>query len=256
MSASNATADVVPIISIVVPVLNEEKLLEASLAMYDRGLRERFGAELIVSDGGSTDASIAIARRYADVIVQHDEPRRQTIAEGRNRGAEVARGSVIVFINADTVPADTEAFFSVVHAFALRTGRYRKASALACPVNVAPNERRGADSAFHTFYNSYVRFLAVLRIGAGRGECQVVRRDAFEAVGGYRQGLAAGEDFDLFARIGLRARVRFAPELLVYESPRRFRKFGYLRVLYWWTINALSVMLRGRSSSDEWEPVR
>jgi hypothetical protein len=78
----------------------------------------------------------------------------------------------------------------------------------------------------------------------------------FRAVGGYRKALAAGEDFDLLARIALRARVRFAPELLVFESPRRFRKFGYLRVLFWWTVNALSVLFRGRSSSDEWEPVR
>ncbi len=99
-------------------------------------------------------------------------------------------------------------------------------------------------------------FLNVVRIGAGRGECQIVRRDVFLRVGGYRDRLAAGEDFDLYARISRRARVRFAGELLVLESPRRFRKFGYLRVLFWWTVNALSVLLRGRSSSDEWEPVR
>ncbi len=256
MSASNPAADASPMISIVVPVLNEEKLLEASLAVFSRGLRERYRAELIVSDGGSTDSSLDIARRHADRVVVHSELRRQTIAEGRNRGAAEARGDVIVFINGDTVPANPEVFFATVGDFAQRRGDYRRATALACPVNVAPAERRGADSAFHTFYNTYVRFLSLLRIGAGRGECQVVRRDAFESVGGYREGLAAGEDFDLFARIGLRARVRFAPELLVYESPRRFRKFGYLRVLYWWTINALSVMFRGRSSSDEWEPVR
>jgi hypothetical protein len=98
--------------------------------------------------------------------------------------------------------------------------------------------------------------LNVLRLGVGRGECQVVRTDVFMSVDGYRENLAAGEDFDLFARISRRARVMFAPELLVLESPRRFRKFGYFRVLFWWTINALSVMVRGRSSSDEWEPVR
>jgi len=244
------------LLSIVVPVLHEEKLLEATLSLYPKGLRERYRAELIVSDGGSTDATLDIARRHADTVVVHTEERRQTIAEGRNCGAATAQGAVIVFINGDTTPADIERFFATVAAFATRSGRYANASALACPVNFRPSERRISDSAFHAFYNGYVHFLTFLRIGAGRGECQVVRRDVFNAVGGYRAELAAGEDFDLLARIGLRARVLFAPELLVFESPRRFRKFGYLRVLFWWTLNALSVLLRGRSSSDEWEPVR
>lgn len=209
-----------------------------------------------MSDGGSTDGTLAIADTYADRVVRHGSERRQTIAEGRNAGARAATGTVLVFINGDTVPADVERFCATVHDFAREHGRYARASALACPVDFAPADRTVADRAFHGFYNSYVRLLNALRIGAGRGECQVVRREVFERVGGYRERLAAGEDFDLLARIGRRARVRFAPELLVLESPRRFRKFGYLRVLFWWTVNALSVMVRGRSSSDEWEPVR
>lgn len=239
-----------------VPTLNEEKLIEDTLRVFTPALRAAYRAELIVSDGGSTDATIEIARRHADRIVVHAEPRRQTIAEGRNRGAALAEGMVIVFINGDTVPADVDRFMKTVTEFAHRRGRYARASALATPVNFPVADRRTADRIFHVFYNGYVRLLNLLRIGAGRGECQVVRTEVFRAVGGYRQTLAAGEDFDLLARIGVRARVRFAPELLVLESPRRFRKFGYFRVLFWWTLNALSVMVRGRSSSDEWEPVR
>lgn len=244
------------LISVVVPTLQEEKLLEHTLAAFDSVWRKRVHAELIVSDGGSTDATLMIAQRYANVITAHDGSTRQTIAGGRNAGAKLAKGSVIVFINGDTVPADIERFTSCVMDFALRRGRYARASALACPVRFYHGEERLPDVLFHLFYNSYVHLLSILRIGAGRGECQVVRRDVFERVGGYRPELVAGEDFDLFARIGVRARVRFAPELLVYESPRRFRKFGYFRVLFQWTVNALSVLIRGRSSSDEWEPVR
>ena len=39
---------------------------------------------------------------------------------------------------------------------------------------------------------------------------EAVAREVYDLVGGYRVDLAAGEDFDLFARIGLKARVRFA----------------------------------------------
>lgn len=243
-------------LSIIVPTLNEEKLLENVLEKYTRELRARFDAELVVSDGGSTDGTLEIADRHADVVVRNTDGHRQTIAEGRHQGATVAQGAVLIFINGDTYPADLDRFFTMITEFAERKGRYARASALACAVRVTPEERKIMDVFFHGFQNTYVWFLSLLRIGAGRGECQIVRKDVYDRVGGYDIKLAAGEDFDLFARIGLKARVRFARELLVYESPRRFRKFGYFRVLLWWTTNALSVLFTGRSSSDEWEPVR
>ena len=245
-----------PLISIVIPTLQEEKLVANTLNAFPKELRAQYSTELIISDGGSTDATLQIAEQLADKVVTHSGSAKQTIAEGRNVGAKYAGGSVIVFINADTVPANPKQFLAIIFEFANSKGQYHRASALACPVHFAPQERKIADNFFHGFYNLYVRSLIGLRIGVGRGECQVVRTEVFAMVGGYRQNLAAGEDFDLFARIGVKARVRFAPELLVFESPRRFRKFGYLRVLYWWTINAVSVFVRGRSSSDEWEAVR
>ncbi|GMV54114.1 MAG: glycosyltransferase [Flavobacteriales bacterium] len=243
-------------LSIVVPVLNEEKLLEQTLRVFTPELQARFQAEIIVSDGGSTDSSVSIALTHTSNVVVHSGEHRQTIAEGRNKGAEVAQGSVLIFINADTVPANAEGFLATIVCFADRQGRYGRASALACPVHVNPSEARLFDSIFHPLYNTYIALLNLLRIGAGRGECQIVRTDVFRAVGGYRPALAAGEDFDLFARIALRARVMFAGDLLMYESPRRYRRFGYLRIVWWWSVNALSVLFRGKSSSEEWEQVR
>jgi glycosyltransferase involved in cell wall biosynthesis len=73
-----------------VPAYNEEKLLERTLSAFPMELRKRWNVELIVSDGGSKDGTIEIARTFADVVVLHHEDRRQTIAEGRNAGADVA----------------------------------------------------------------------------------------------------------------------------------------------------------------------
>lgn len=244
------------VLSVVVPTLNEEKLLANTLSLFTEEIRQRFQCELIVSDGGSTDTTLEVAKQYADVVVEHTGNERQTIAEGRDKGALASHGSVIVFLNGDTVPQNIETFLSTILDFAQRRGRYQRASALACPVQIYPSERTRFDTAFHTVYNAWVRLLNLFRVGAGRGECQVVRSKIYWSVGGYRKQLAAGEDFDLLARIGVQARVMFAPELLVFESPRRFRRFGYFRILWWWTINALSVMTTGKSSSDEWEPVR
>ncbi len=251
-------------ISVIVPALNEEKLIERTLACFPPATRRRAAMELIVSDGGSRDRTVEIAHRHADRVVEHVDPRRQTIAEGRNRGAEVAHGRLLVFINADTVPSDPTRFIEELIRLRDRIDvesplphRDRTATvAVACPVEIAPAERRLSDRLFHGFFNNYVRMLNAAGLGMGRGECQVVRRDAFESVGGYNDRMAAGEDFDLYKRLAHLGRIAHRSTLQVYESPRRFRRYGYLRVLAEWTLNALAVIVLRRSLSKEWEQIR
>jgi glycosyltransferase involved in cell wall biosynthesis len=245
-----------PRISIIVPALNEEKLIERTLACFPLEVRRNLNMELIVSDGGSTDRTLEIARQHADIVVEHLANRRQTIAEGRNRGAERATGDLLVFINADTLPRDPSGFVQGLKAFADTLSDDRTVVAIACPVEIAPEERGLTDRLFHGFFNNYVRLLNLVGLGMGRGECQVIRRDAFVKAGGYEDQMAAGEDFDLYKRLTQYGTIGHRSELGVYESPRRFRRYGYLRVLFEWTINALAVMILRRSISKEWEEIR
>ncbi len=244
-----------PSISIIVPALNEEKLIERTLHCFPADIRHQINMELIVSDGGSSDQTVQIAREYADKVVVHEEDRKQTIAEGRNCGANVATGDLLVFINADTIPCNTQRFLAALTAMASGDPNSGPV-AIACPVEIAPGERRFSDRLFHNFFNNYVRLLNRVGFGMGRGECQVVWRTHFTAVNGYQNHMAAGEDFDLYTRLSRKGGIGHSRELMVYESPRRFRRFGYLRILFEWTLNALSVILRGRSMSKEWEEVR
>ncbi len=251
------TQEFTPRISIVIPVLQEEKLLPKTLEAFPKELRKKYEAELIVSDGGSSDATLSIAERTADIIVRHAEARRQTIAEGRNRGAEAASGRVIIFINGDTVPINPEQFLEFVYRWAVSSEDNVSVGAIACPVFIAPEERRRSDALFSAFYNGYIKLLVnVFHLGMGRGECQVVCSDCFRKVGGYNPHIAAGEDFDLFRRMSHHCKVHFDSSLPVYESPRRFRRYGYAMMLLSWTVNALSVMFFGKSASKEWEAVR
>lgn len=244
-----------PFISIVVPAYQEEKIVEAILSKYPKELRAKYRAELILSDGGSGDKTVELAKKHADTIVVHDEPRRQTIAEGRNAGAALARGKVIIFINCDTFPADTEAMLSYVYNwFSGENGD--KYPALATRVYVKPEELGVSDWLFYTFFNNYVRLLNVLGVGACRGECQIVRRDIFEQAGGYNAKLVAGEDFDLFARIRKIVKTKYTSAITVIEDPRRFRKEGYIKVMYKWSKNALKVLFSGSASDKEWEAIR
>jgi glycosyltransferase involved in cell wall biosynthesis len=241
-------------VAVIVPTLNEEKLLQSCLERFTPELRERFGIELIVSDGGSTDNTLGIATAFADKIVTHEDAhRRQTISEGRNHGASAASGQILVFLNADARIADPFVFFERI---SIRFSLDPTLAALAVKVQVFPEERRFTDRAFHSFFNSYVRFLNSLGIGAGRGECQIVRRAVFQAVGGYNERFAAGEDFDLYNRISQFGNVVFDRKLLVFESPRRYRKYGYFNVYREWVRNGLRTFFRKEAASEVWEEVR
>lgn len=244
-----------PKISVVIPTYMEEKIIASTLENFTPELKAKYNLEIVVSDGGSSDRTVEIASYYADKIVEHDSPRRQNISEGRNRGAEAASGDVFVFMNADSIPGDVDAFFESVTAWDEGCA-YCGCDALACYICGAPSETALKDKLFYRLHNFYVQALNFIGVGMGRGECQIVRRAAFESVGGYNNEIAAGEDFDFYRRLGGEWKIGFARNLVIYESTRRFKKQGYFKTLALWTINALSVWFLGRSISKEWEAVR
>jgi glycosyltransferase involved in cell wall biosynthesis len=239
-------------ISVIIPTLNEEKLLERMLLQFTPGLVERYGIELVVSDGGSTDRTLEIADARAHTVIRNREGVKQTIAMGRNIGARSARGRVFVFLNADTLVGDPESFFRTVAAEIAATGL----SAITCRVEVYPDERRASDRAFHGFYNWFFAMMNRVGMGMGRGECHIMTREVFERVGGYADRIAAGEDYDMFRRLESVGRLRFLETIVVYESPRRYRRYGYLYVTVSWFLNFLAVFFLRRSILSEWKPVR
>lgn len=239
-------------ISVIIPTLNEEKLLDRILSQFPESLRERHNLEVIVSDGGSTDTTLDIARNHGCRIVENKEGIKQTISLGRNLGAAEARGSVFVFLNADTLIEDVETFFPRVSSMIVRKG----IAAVTCSVSVYPGEQTLADRVFHGFYNWLFAMMNVVGMGMGRGECHVIRRDTFQQLHGYAPAIAAGEDYDLFRRVKKLGRIEFLKDVTVHESPRRYRKFGYLYVSASWFLNFLAVTFLKRSILDEWKPVR
>ncbi len=118
-----------------------------------------------------------------------------------------------------------------------------------------PMKQKLPDRMFHSIYNNMLRILNMLWIGMGRGECHIVREEFFDA-GGYNETLAAGEDFDLYRRLRKMGKIKFRKDFIVYESPRRYRKFGYPRVIWDWTKNSISVLLFNKSISKNWDAVR
>ncbi|HSV24195.1 MAG TPA: TIGR04283 family arsenosugar biosynthesis glycosyltransferase [Xanthobacteraceae bacterium] len=83
-------------LSIVIPVLDEEDGIADALAAL-APLRTR-GVEIVVSDGASCDATVALARPLADMVIAAPRGRGSQM----NAGAVASRGDVLVFLHADT----------------------------------------------------------------------------------------------------------------------------------------------------------
>jgi glycosyltransferase involved in cell wall biosynthesis len=241
-----------PLISIIIPTLNEEKLIGKTLSQFTPEFKNYFNAEVIISDGGSSDRTIEIARYFTDKITSISQGEYQNISMGRNQGARIALGRYLYFFNADTLINEPYEFFSET----LEVLSRHSYIAVACNVKVFPDEEKLSDILFHGFYNNYVCLLNKLGLGMARGECHIIRSDIFWSVNGYNESLSAGEDFDLYRRIKKFGKIKFLRKLTVFESPRRYRKFGYAKVFLDWTRNSLSVLLLNKSASDHWEAVR
>jgi rSAM/selenodomain-associated transferase 2 len=92
-----------PTLSIVIPVLDEAATIAAALAAL-APWRAR-GAEIVVVDGGSSDATVEAARSLADRVLAAPRGRGAQM----NAGAAIAHGDVLVFLHADTrLPPDAD----------------------------------------------------------------------------------------------------------------------------------------------------
>jgi glycosyltransferase involved in cell wall biosynthesis len=241
-----------PLISVIIPTLQEEKLLARTLDQFSDELKRRHRLEVIVSDGGSTDLTTTLARHKADLLIEPSNGSLQNISIGRNMGAASARGDILIFFNADVRIGDPDLFFSNM-ARAISDERF---SAATCNVRIYPEDEGNVDRVFHRCFNWYCRLLNASGMGMGRGECHVIRKEMFRRIGGYNPKMAAGEDYELFVRLRHVGRVHFARELTVFESPRRYRQMGYLGVSVLWFLNGFAALLFHRSVVKRWRPVR
>ena len=84
-------------ISVIIPVFNEAALIVQTLSTL-QPLRAA-GHELILVDGGSNDATVALSEPFVDQIIRTSKGRSRQM----NAGSKSARGEVFLFLHADTL---------------------------------------------------------------------------------------------------------------------------------------------------------
>jgi glycosyltransferase involved in cell wall biosynthesis len=198
----------------VVPTYNEEKGIARCLAP----LRKQ-GCEIIVADGYSKDRTIAIAKKYADRIIYS---RKKGPAQGRNMGAKIARSRIVAFVDADTV---------VAPGWAGRVERDFRDGIIALGGVARPLGGGLLDELmFRINSDAWYRLSALFGFfQAATFNCAYDRRTFLKA-GGFREDLPIGEDTELSMRIRRYGRVRIDGGLVAYNSVRRMRKEGYVRM--------------------------
>lgn len=206
-----------PALSIVVPVLDEAEVIEPALAAL-APLRAR-GHEVIVVDGGSTDGTPALARPLADRVLRAPRGR----ARQMNAGARAARGEVLLFLHADTRLPD--AADRLVLAGLARRGR-----------GWGRFDARLSGRHPLLRLTGWLFSLRSRLTGVATGDQAIfVRRDWFEAVGGYPD-LPLMEDLALSRALKRRGRPLCLRQR-VTTSSRRWERHGILRtILLMWRL--------------------
>ena len=241
-----------PMISFVIPTLNEEKYIGKTLDCISKYHGPH---EIILSDTNSPDKTVEIAKKYTDKIIIHSKDgKRITIAAGRNLGAAQAHGEYLVFLDADICILDPDTFFE--KAFACFRNE-PKLVGLTIRLHVFKELETFGDRLVIPFF-IYVRAFMnnFLHIGAATGEFQMIKKDAFKQVGGFTESMPVGEDDDLFRRLAKIGRTRLELDLVAYHSGRRAHKLGWPKLLYLWTRDTIMIMLFKKPGSKEWTAIR
>jgi glycosyltransferase involved in cell wall biosynthesis len=222
-----------PVISVIIPALNEEKYIGRTLRSLLNQTLDRNEYELIVVDGNSKDRTVKIARKYADKVLVE---KGGSIAYARNFGAKRARGDIVAFIDADTI--------------APRGWLHRIKEVLAQEKiygmggGAQPAGGSEAGFAYYRFETLSHKIITALGLCHFPGYNCAYRRKEFLSMGGFNPKSKVAEDVEFSSKFGRRYPCGFFSDIFVRTSYRRFNQQGALRVFFSWLLGVYYVLIR------------
>jgi rSAM/selenodomain-associated transferase 2 len=196
-------------ISIVIPVLNEAGQLAVKLQVLQQ---HRDRCQLLLTDGGSHDASPAIAKPLVDKVIHSPRGR----AKQMNCGAIQADADVLLFLHADTELPD-DAVGLIMHAIAdgYQWGRF----------DVVFDNPQPIFNLIAFMMNQRSRLTGI----ATGDQCLFVTRQAFQAVGGFPE-IALMEDIAISTQLKKHGKP-CCLKAKVITSARRWQQHGIFKII-------------------------
>lgn len=236
-----------PYFSVVIPTYHEESAIENTLSSITKASNGH-STETIVVDGGSKDRTVEIANQYTDNIHVLNQ---RGIGLARNRGAALAQGDILVFLDSDTLVPEN--FFDEL------SGVFRNPGICGVNCNVMPSHHSRPTPKEKRFYRLWgkLRNISYRIKPCGTGDNGIIiRRDAFERTGGFDEEMRTMEDLDFIFRASKHGRFLFLDNLTLTENMRRIRKLGLLKFSTMYIYNFLFYIVKGKPKISRWEPVR
>ncbi len=205
------------LVSIIIPVLNEEKWLESTLKSIEKQTYKNY--EIIVVDNGSTDKSSAIAKKYTDKVFFE---KRKGPLFAMDAGFRLAKGEIITVCDADTLYPKNWLMKMVK--------KLEKVNIVAVYGPMAFREdgkiRRCLIAWGYIFFNGLSNIFGVSLCGAANFG---MKREAYYQVGGYiLNSSVASQDFILAKKLRKIGKVRFIPSMICYTSNRRYIRINFM----------------------------
>lgn len=199
------------ILSIIIPTYNEEEYLPILLDSIKKQNFDDY--EIIIADANSTDKTCEIAENYDCIIVEGGLP-----AVGRNNGAKVAKGDILLFLDSD-LKLTEDYLRDAIYEFQME----RLGIAI---TQMKPLSEKSQDRLLHYLANKFM--IGVEKFKPHGAGCYgiLVKREIHEKYGGFNEELNFGEDSDYISRLGKVERFKVLRRAKIGVSTRRLEEEG------------------------------
>lgn len=201
-------------ISVVITAFNEEKNLPKCLESLVSQDFPSNNYEIIVVNNNSTDKTAQIARSFGARVINESKQGNTFAAK---KGMDSARNEVIAMIDADTV-ADKNWLSEIYRIFE------NPKIVGATGMGYVKSGSKFMDIFERKFYEYFLKFHLLIGKPQLTGFNLVVRKSAYDAIGGINEKFTMSPDVDLGLRIGKVGRVVYDKNLKVLTSFRRWQE--------------------------------